>query len=372
MFKLKVVFSGESHGNNYYSIISGFPSGFFINKQFIYSDLIRRKIKMAASIRSFKELDYFIINTGVIENLTTGFPITITVSNIFFNQYIKMPELFIFRPGHIDFSSYYKYKYSNSRIGSEYSSARFLVIKTLLGSLCKQFLNIFGIYFITNICFLKNYNLYESNINKNKIKIFYKKKINFFYFSDFLKINKEIKTCIQKGDSLTGILELIIFNLPCGLGEPYLDKKIDSLIAENILNLPSVKGIEISNCFYKTKIYYSYFLNNGKIIKRKKISNSYKNDVKNGIEGGISTSFPLILRISLKHINTIMLSNNSIKNKKECLTLLERSDFSSLFRILVSIENSVSLLILDLFLLKFGSDNLIDIKKNYTNFIDKK
>lgn len=371
MFKLKVLFSGESHGNNYYSIISGFPSGFYINKQFLYTDLMRRKVKIGASVRSYKEIDYFTISTGVLKNLTTGFPITIVVSNIFFNNYIILPDLFIYRPGHIDFSSFQKYKYENSRIGSEYSSARILSIKTLLGSLCKQFLNIFNIFFIANIYFFKNYNIFNIINDKKKINFFYKKSLNFFFFADFLKVNKEIKACIQKGDSISGALELVILNLPCGLGEPYLEKKMDSLIAENILNLPSVKGIEVSNCFYNSRIYYSYYLNNGKIIRNKKISNLYKNDIKNGTEGGISTGFPIYLKIFLKHVNTIMLSNNSIKNKKDCLTLLERSDFCSLFRILVSVENSLSMLILDFFLLKFGSDNLEDIKKNYINFVNK-
>lgn len=358
---LKQEHAGESHGNKYIANFFGIPSGIYINKNFIYSDLLKRKNLFFSSNRTLKELDNFFFFNGLINNITTKNPISLEVNNNIFSENVFIPEIFVFRPGHVDYSSFLKYKHSSARIGAEFASARNLIIKSIFGSICKQILNLFNVFICSDVFFIKNFKIINfSVIDLKKIK----KKHNFYYKN----LIKEKKVNSQKGDSFSGAIEINILNIPAGLGS-YL-KKIESIISEQIFNFQSVKGIEFLNSFKRFKYYSSYYNNNYDVFKKKNIKNSFFLDKKNGIEGGVSTGFPVTFRIFFKHINTIFLSNNSFNylNNKECLSFSERSDFSCILKSLIYLENAVSIIFLDFFLEKFGSDNIIDIKNNFLNF----
>jgi chorismate synthase len=291
---------GESHGKAIGVIVDGCPPLLEISEKEIQQELDRRKPGQSALTTSRNEEDKVEILSGIFEGKTTGTPI----SMIIFNKdqkptaYTELQK--IFRPSHADFT--YQTKYGiRDPFGGGRSSARMTAGNVAAGAIAKKILyEKFGTEIIAYVKKIKNI---EANVNNEKVSL---KEIeaNTIRCPDSA-VAKKMIALIEKakseGDSVGGIIECVVRNVPSGLGEPLFDK-ISADLAKAIMGINAVKGFEIGSGFEGTEKFGSenndeFALQHGKVIT--KTNNS------GGIQGGITNGMPIIFRTAFKPTATI-------------------------------------------------------------------
>ncbi len=338
---MRILTSGESHGDSLYAIIDGFPSGFKIDKNKINKDLFRRLDSIGRGPRSKKENDEIMILTGVTGDfITTGAPITLQIKNDLKDLH---SEENVPRPGHADLAGAIKYNHKNVRNVLERASARKTAMDVAIGSLCSQVLDLISV----RTC---------STVNS----VFGKE-----YCED------TVTTLLKDSPKETygGSVTIGVVGLPMGIGSYVNDfDKIDGILAKTVLSVNSVKaiafgkGIEAENLTgyeYVDRIYY----NDAGI--------SLKSNNSGGIDGGMTNGNKIIIKAFIKPIPTQFKDVESInlKTLKQESTFKERGDNFVLEPISLVIEMTVATKILDILLDKFDSDNILLFKRSYDNYI---
>jgi len=311
---LKITFFGESHSDYMGVVIDNISPGIEINHNLIRFNLEKRRPKKSLNTTRIETDDYQFIS-GLLNNKTTGSPLTVLVKN---NQFKakdypnlnKTP-----RPSHADMPAYFKFKGHNDYMGGGMFSGRLTVLWVLVGSIAQQILEQKGIYTGSHIYSI--YNLNDKKFDMNKVDLETIKQLN---NSDIPLINKElktnitelIKTTIKKNDSIGGVIETAIINLPIGIGQP-LFHSLESYISYLLFSIPGIKGVEFGSGFDITNHYGSemndeYYYNKDKEIKTKSNHNG-------GILGGLSTGAPLIIRTAIKPIASIAQKQNTVNTE---------------------------------------------------------
>jgi chorismate synthase len=355
--------AGESHGDSLIGILEGMVSGVKIERNRILEELRLRRIPLGRSKRMNIEKEEFEILSGVRDEFTTGAPIALRI----LNEDVKELKDFVPRPGHADLAGCMKYGFKNIHLIAERASARETSMRVALGTICKIFLFNFGIDFVSHTVRI-------GDIQSEKI-----------YDFDFIKERRSASPifCVDKekeglmiekieeaelsGDTIGGEIELIVKGVPPGIGSHvHYDRRLDFKIGGAILSIPGVKGIEIG------KILSLGSMNNDPIfIKNGKIERKSNNA--GGIEGGISNGEEIILRLKIKPPPTLRRNFPSIdlRSGKPSYAPQLRGDTCIVPSIGIVAENVLALEIANLFLEKFGGDNLEETKKNWMNYIKK-
>jgi chorismate synthase len=176
-----------------------------------------------------------------------------------------------------------------------------------------------------------------------------------------------ILQAIQDRDTLGGIIEVIVFNLPPGLGSyVHWDRRLDARLGAAILSIPAIKGVEIGTAFVNstkrgTQVQDAIYLENDHLIR--------KTNHAGGLEGGVSTGQPILLRAAMKPIPTTLTPQKSVDISlgKEVLTQYERSDTCPVPRAIVIIEAMVAFVMADALIEKLGGDSLGEMLPRYSN-----
>ncbi|MDO7976843.1 chorismate synthase [Oceanotoga teriensis] len=358
MFNIEI--AGDSHGKYMMGIIKGIPAGIKLDLNYIKKDLKLRKNTYGRGKRMNLEDDNILINSGIYNDLTTGAPISLIIENKGKNTENK--ERFIPRPGHGDYTGYKKYGIKDLNIYTERNSARWTVVLTAIGSICRQILELFDIKisgYTKSIGYLedkKEYSFEEiEDYSKNNLYI-----LDEEFYEKAIKYIDEIK---EKKDSIGGKVKIISKNVIPGLGS-YSDyfNKIDSKIGKYFMSIPSVKGVLIGKDKFK-ELGSDY--NDEFIFKNQKISRKSNNV--GGIEAGLTNGEEIEVELSLKPIPTILKNMNSVdlKSLKNEKTSYIRSDnvvVSSMVPIGIS---TMSIIILEEIFNNFGDDNIEFIKNRY-------
>src|SRR3989338_4955228 len=233
---------GESHGKALGVVIDGCPSNISFSEKDIQDELDRRKTGQSKIVSPRKEEDKAQILSGTFEGKTTGTPISIIVFNhdIDSSKYEEIKHLF--RPGHADFTYQKKYGFRDYR-GSGRSSGRETVGRVAAGALAKKVIakeNIDIIGFTKQVGNIKAEKIDLSEIENNPVRCHDKDKAT--------QMEKLILKTKEQGDSVGGIVEVIIKNVPHGLGEPVFDK-LNAELAKAMMSIGAVKGVEIGAGF---------------------------------------------------------------------------------------------------------------------------
>ena len=376
---MRILTAGESHGQGIVVILEGFPKGVKIEQKFINQELKKRMSGFGRGKRMSIEQDTIEIVSGLRNKITLGSPIAILVKNkdakIFSQDKDDLAPLLIPRPAHADLSGAIKYQDSDIRNILERASARETVARVCAGAVCKQLLLNFGVKIssftvsIGNIFYPKRPKSVSEVINKtqNSLLRCLDKKI------ENLMI-KEIKDAQSKKDTLGGIIEVWVGGVPVGLGSfMHYDRRLDAKLAAYIMSIPAIKGVEVGLGFEYAKkrgsethdaIYYN--------LKTKKFYHKTNNS--GGIEGGVSTGEPIILRLAMKPIATLLRPLDSVNliTKKPAKAIIERSDTCAVVACGVIAENMSAIAITESLLEKFGSDTLSEIKSNYQSYLNSR
>ncbi|MFW5800160.1 MAG: chorismate synthase [Spirochaetota bacterium] len=332
----KIYTFGESHGDIIGVIIDGAPPKIRLNLNHIQSELNRRKALDNPFTSKRKEQDIISIKSGIIENnLTTGTPLCITLENKKHKTQDYENIKNIYRPGHSDYSYYKKYGIRDYRGGGR-ASGRETASRVIAGAIAKQILNTYKIKIKSYIIRIGKY--YAQNIDLDFAGNNYLSFPDNNLYNKVLDYLREIK---ESGDSIGGVAEIIVSNVPAGLGQPVFDK-LDADIAKSLMSIGAVKGVEIGQGF--DSAFKKGSENNDEMREKGFLSNNA-----GGILGGISTGQDIISRIAIKPTPSISIEQQTVNENGEevKINIQGRHDTFIAPRILPVAESMIAMVILD-------------------------
>lgn len=345
----KISIFGESHGKCIGVVIDGLTSGIKLDLDFINSELQKRAPGHSKYTTARNEDDNFEILSGFYNGFTTGAPLCAIIKNK--NQHSsdysfnKTP-----RPSHADYTSFVKYKgFADFRGGGQFSG-RLTAVLVFAGAVAKQILSMKGIKLSSHILSIKDITdtpFKDIDLSKFHFSTLSSKEIPVINDISMSKMLNEINFQKENLDSVGGVVETAILNVPCGIGSPVFDS-IESKVSSLIFSIPGVKGVEFGSGFeitHKTgsQVNDSFFIENGKI--KTKTNNS------GGIQGGISNGMPIIIRAALKPTPSIGIEQDTVdiaKMKDVKITIKGRHDPCIALRGIYAVESAAAIAILDL------------------------
>lgn len=346
----KVTLFGQSHSEDLGIIIDGISAGYKINKDLIRKNLDRRRPGKNKFSTARKEDDDFKIVSGEVDGLTCGAPICAIIENkdMKSKDYDNLKDRP--RPSHADYPAYVKFKGFNDIRGGGQFSGRMTAPIVIAGSIAEDLLLKRGIKIYSRIKSLgdeEDVKLELKDINEDKLSNLKNEDFPVFDHEVRKKMQEEILRAKEDEDSIGGIVETFILNMPAGIGEPFFDS-LESVISHAVFSVPGIRGIEFGSGFEAAKMRGSlhndeYHYEKGEVKTK---SNNH-----GGIIGGLSTSMPIIFRTAVKPTSSISKTQStiSLKDKKNVdLQIVGRHDPSIVPRALVAIEMITAIAILDL------------------------
>ena len=372
---MRILTAGESHGKCITAILEGFPKGVKIDEKFINQELKKRMSGAGRGKRMSIESDKVDIISGLRNKITLGSPIAMLVKNkdvkIFAQDKDNLSSLTVPRPSHADLAGALKYQETDIRNILERASARETAARVCVGAVCKQFLLNFGIKIVSFT--LSVGNISSGKHSKNIAEIVDKAKTSKLNCIDKDKeklMIKEIDNAAKEGDSLGGIIELRIEGVPPGLGSfMHFDKRLDAKFASYLMGIPAIKGVEVGLGFEYAKSKGSIAHDVIGYTQREGFTRKTNNS--GGIEGGISTGLPIILRLAMKPIATLgkPLDSVNILTKRIEKAPAVRSDVCAIAACGLIAESMSAIVLTENFLEKFGCDTLGEISSNHKNYL---
>lgn len=335
---------GESHGPAIGVVVEGCPPGVAISQDLIQKDLDMRRPGQSLLTTPRKESDLVEILSGVSNGKTTGTPIAMMIKNQDqkSGDYKKMGQAF--RPSHADYS--YLAKYGIREIsGGGRSSARVTAGTVAAGAIAKKVLaDLFKSKFFAFVYAVSDIRAAVGD-NQWSVKQREKTLVRCPDLAAAKKMEALIEQASAEGDSLGGIIECRIANVPAGLGEPVYDK-LDADLAKAVLGINACKGIEIGSGFQGTVLRGSSH-NDAFVLRGKKVQTATNRS--GGIQGGISNGMPIVFRAAFKPTSTIKKQQSTLttKLKKHVLTGVGRHDPCVLPRAVPIVEAAAALVLAD-------------------------
>ncbi len=387
---LRWLTAGESHGPALSAIIEGLPAHIEITTSDIDAALARRRLGFGRGARQNFEADKVSIIGGVRLGFTQGGPISIQIANSEWPKWQKVmsadpvPEdeikdlarnapLTRPRPGHADLVGMQKYSFDDARAILERASARETAARVALGAVAKAFLKqAINIDILSHVVSIGKAKLAEdyklpkfSDLNKidaDPVRCFDQKT------SD--AIVAEIESAHRDGDTLGGVVEVLAYNLPPGLGShTHWDRRLDAKLAGAMMGIQAIKGVEIGDGFASAMRRGSVAHdeieknNSGEIVRR--------TDRAGGTEGGMSNGEVLRIKVAMKPISTVpkALDTIDVSTGEAAKAINQRSDVCAVPAAGVVAEAMAALVLADAVLEKFGGDSVNETKRNYQNYL---
>jgi chorismate synthase len=358
---IRFLTAGESHGPALTVILDGLPAGLPLAPDVINHELQRRQSGVGSGPRMKKEQDTAHILGGIMAGVTTGAPIAIVIENLDHVNWRgkKLSKLTIPRPGHADLNGALKYGYDDLRISMERASARETAARVSAGAICKHFLRQFD---ITVRGYVESIGDIQGDLEAIPLEDrFALAETNPVHCPDqqaARKMVKVIEQTMKLGDSLGGVIEVIAQGLPPGLGSfVHWDRRLDGRLGAALLSIPAIKGVEIGRAFDQAHL-TSTQVQDAIQIEGDQLSRPTNHC--GGLEGGITTGQPLILRAPMKPIPSTIIPQQSVDlaSGKAASTQYERSDFCPVPRAIPILEAMAAFILADALIEKLGGDSL--------------
>ncbi len=367
---IRFLTAGESHGPLLTGILEGMPAGLSLTQEQLNLDLARRQQGYGSGGRMQIERDEVRITGGVMAGKTTGGPISLIIENRDWKNWAEkdIPPMTTPRPGHADLTGTLKYGYDDLRIALERSSARETAVRVAVGAICKRLLGEFGIMiggYVTEIGGVVA-DLPEPPDYPARFAAAEESDVRCPDPVASEGIREAIRQCKIDKDTLGGVIEVIALHLPPGLGSHvHYDRRLSGRLVGAVCSVQSIKGAEIGTAFANTRkpgtqVHDQILLGeNGKLTRQTNRSG--------GLEGGMTTGEPLIVRAAMKPISTTLtpLASVNLATGEPEGTTYERSDFCATPRAVPVIEAMVAIVLADALLEKLGGDSLAEMHPRY-------
>jgi chorismate synthase len=391
---LRYLTAGESHGPCLTILIDGVPAGFPIDIARINHDLWRRQQGYGRGGRMLIEKDEAQIRSGIRWGETLGSPVALGIENRDWKNWTKKmspaPEdrderiaVTKPRPGHADLNGVFKYDRSDIRDILERASARDTVSRTAAGSFAKQLLAPFGIRIMGYIRSIGNVTAKSDGLSyEDTYARAEESPVRTADSAAEAQMVALIEECKREGNTLGGIFEVVALGLPPGLGShTQWDRKLDGRLAQALMSIQAIKGVEIGLGFEMARrrgaqVHDEIFFDPDKMVTEgtpRIVPTGFYRGSNNsgGTEGGMTNGSPLVVRVAMKPISTLMspLQSVDLRSKESADASVERSDVCAAPAATVVGESVVAFELATAFLDKFGGDSLREIQRNYENYL---
>ena len=382
--------AGESHGQALSAIIEGIPASVEITTADIDRHLQRRRLGFGRGARQNFEADKVTILGGVRLGLTQGGPIAIQVGNSEWPKWEKVMSadpvphdaienlarnapLTRPRPGHADLVGMQKYDLDDARPILERASARETAARVALGAVARNFLEqSVGITIISHVLSIGKVRVPDGTAlpGPQDLQRIDEDKVRCADPATSAAMISEIEKAHTDGDTLGGVVEVLAFNMPPGLGSHvHWDRRLDARLAGALMGIQAIKGVEVGDGFETATRRGSVAHDeiekdaNGKIVRR--------TDRAGGTEGGMSNGEILRVRAAMKPISTVpkALDTIDVVTGESAKAINQRSDVCAVPAAGVVAEAMVALVLAEAVLEKFGGDSVTETRRNFTNYM---
>ncbi len=365
---LRFLTSGESHGPALVAILEGLPAGLRLPSEVIDAELARRQHGLGAGPRMKLEKDTARLLGGVMAGQTTGAPLAILIENLDHARWRgrPIPPFTIPRPGHADLSGAIKYGFRDLRPALERASARETAARVAVGAVCRHFLAQFDIH-------LGGYVISIGEVTADVSSIPLADRPALAEASPVRcpdpvaseRMQTRIRQVMQERDTLGGVLEVAAWGVPPGLGSyAQWDRRLDARLGAALLSVPAIKGVEIGPAFENTRlpgtqVQDPILLAGDRLVRPANRSG--------GLEGGITTGQPILLRAAMKPIATTLTPQKSVdlSSGEQVDTQYERSDFCPVPRAVPVLEAMLAFVLAEALVEKLGGDALEEMRPRF-------
>ena len=382
MTELRFLTAGESHGKGLTVIVEGLPAGLPLTEQHMEGDLRRRQGGFGRSQRQQIEHDRAEITAGVRHGLTLGSPLALFIRNRDWENWSEVMQAEPFsgdvervtrlRPGHADIAGAMKYGFDDARNVLERASARETAARVAVGAVCRRLLEEFAVAVHSHTVSIGDVSASVDSepdwvaVEESPVRC------------DDPEASERMVSAIdaarEAGDTLGGAFEMWATGLPIGLGSHVMwDRKLDGLLAQAVMSIHAVKGVEIGGGFALTSTPGSQA--HDVILPQEEWQGGRPwrraTNRAGGLEGGITNGEPVIVRGALKPISTLAkpLPSVDLLTAEEVQAHHERSDVCVVPAAGVVGEAMVAIVLARALLEKFGGDSLAETKRNYDAYV---
>ena len=381
---LRYLTAGESHGQALVVIVEGLPAGMKVTAEDIQAELGRRRLGYGRGPRQRFEQDEIVLIGGIRHGRTLGSPVAIEIKNsewfrsdVWHEEMSPAPgatkkPLTQPRPGHADLTGMQKYGFTDARDVLERASARETAARVVAGALAKLLLKEIGVDILSHVTQMGSAKS-VSNVRPtiSDLSVVDDSPVRAFNKEAELAMITEIEAAAKDGDSLGGIVEVLAYGLPVGLGSyVHWDRKIDGLLAQAIMSIQAVKGVEIGDGFEVAGRRGSLAHD---AISWDADTKSYRREttLAGGTEGGMTTGELMVVRAAMKPLATLnrpTLKTIDTVSKEETVSFKERTDVTAVPAMGVVAETMVALVLAGEAQRKFGGDSVEEFVRNAASY----
>ena len=381
---LRYLTAGESHGQALVVIVEGLPAGMKVTAEDIQAELGRRRLGYGRGPRQRFEQDEIVLIGGLRHGRTLGSPVAIEIKNsewfrsdVWHEEMSPAPgatkkPLTQPRPGHADLTGMQKYGFTDARDVLERASARETAARVVAGALAKLLLKEIGVDILSHVTQMGSAKS-VSNVRPtiSDLSVVDDSPVRAFNKEAELAMITEIEAAAKDGDSLGGIVEVLAYGLPVGLGSyVHWDRKIDGLLAQAIMSIQAVKGVEIGDGFEVAGRRGSLAHD---AISWDADTKSYRREttLAGGTEGGMTTGELMVVRAAMKPLATLnrpTLKTIDTVSKEETVSFKERTDVTAVPAMGVVAETMVALVLAAEAQRKFGGDSVEEFVRNAASY----
>lgn len=385
---LRWLTAGESHGPELLAILEGMPAGVPVGLADIRADLARRRLGYGRGARQKFEEDELTISGGIRFGLTMGSPIALRIGNSEWPRWVDvmsaepvdpatLPKgrgapLTRPRPGHADLVGMQKYGFEEARNVLERASARETAARVALGAIARAFLAEFGVSVLSHTLSIGTVRVPEGTPlpGPDDVARLDEDPLRCADPDTSALMVAEVDSAQKDGDTLGGVIEVLAFGLPPGLGSyTHWDRRLDAQLASAIMGIQAIKGVEVGDGFLTTtrrgsKAHDELFTTGSGIAR--------STDRAGGTEGGMSTGSVLRVRAGMKPISTVphALRTIDVTTGTAAEAHHQRSDVCAVPASGIVAEAMVALVLANSLLEKFGGDSLAETRRNVRGYLD--
>jgi chorismate synthase len=381
---LRYLTAGESHGQALVVVVEGLPARLPITIEAVADELARRRLGYGRGPRMRFERDDVEFLSGVRHGRTLGSPVSILIRNTEWPKWVEemspapgttAKPLHQPRPGHADLAGMQKYGFDDARDVLERASARETAARVAAGALAKALLSHLGISVLSHVIQIGSARAAtDHRPMPADLEAVDASEVRCFDPASEAAMVTEIKEAAKAGDSLGGVVEVLAYGVPPGLGSHvHWDRKIDGLLAQALMSIQAMKGVEIGDGFEVAGRRGSDAHDE---ILWDEASKTYAraSDRAGGTEGGMTTGALLVARVAMKplaSLNRPVLRTVDTETKEETVSFKERTDVTAVPAAGVVAETMVALVLAGEALRKFGGDSLPELVRNHQGYLDQ-
>ena len=385
---LRWLTAGESHGPELIAILEGLPAGVPVTLDAIRADLARRKLGYGRGARMKFEQDELTLSGGVRHGFSLGGPIAVRIGNTEWPKWVEVmsPEpvdpgqlaggrgapLTRPRPGHADLVGMQKYGFDEARPVLERASARETAARVALGAVARSFLEQLGITLVSHTLAIGPVRVPEDSPLPlpSDVATLDADPLRCFDPATSERMVAEVDSAHKDGDTLGGVVEVLAYGLPPGLGSyVHWDRRLDSQLAAALMGIQAIKGVEVGDGFLTTtrrgsQAHDELVQADGEIART--------SDKAGGTEGGMSTGTVLRVRAGMKPIATVphALRTVDVATSEAAPAHHQRSDVCAVPAAGVVAEAMVAMVLANSVIEKFGGDSVAETARNLAGYLD--